>query len=179
MAALPGVRARGRARAARDPGAVSGVAAAGGRFFSLPRLFVPRERSLTLKGTGCKGHTRSTRGYFPLSVTFFQWFLVIRPAKKGCHCRGFSLRCDLTEICKGENSMNSILKVTFALGALLACQLSFSQAVKPDPAVQIAQGAPAAPGAGAAGTAGGAAGTAGGAGPRGGGAPAPRAGGAR
>ncbi len=58
--------------------------------------------------------------------------------------------------------MNSILKVTFALGALLACQLSFAQAVKPDPTVQIAQGAPAAPGAGAAGTAGGTAGTAGG-----------------
>ena len=52
--------------------------------------------------------------------------------------------------------MNSILKVTFALCALLACQLSFAQAVKPDPKVQVAQGA------GAAGTAGGTAGTAGG-----------------
>jgi hypothetical protein len=55
--------------------------------------------------------------------------------------------------------MKSILKATVALSAVLACHLSFAQAVKPEATVQIAQGTP---GAGAAGTAGGTAGTAGG-----------------
>ena len=51
--------------------------------------------------------------------------------------------------------MNSIVKATVALCALLAWHTAFAQTVQPDPKVELAQGTQ---GAGAAGTAGGTAG---------------------